>query len=119
MGTGRGSTGPKSKSKKKGYKKLMLSVKRRSKDIDQIQQEMLDIAAGVRSADGYRDEDAPGAGEHFCIPCSRHFVGAGDLANHLATKGHRKRGKLLAQPMYTQAEADAGAGLQRAVRSTK
>lgn len=94
----------------------MLSVKRRAKDVDQIQQEMLDIAAGLKSADSYKDEDAPGAGEHFCVGCSRHFVRRGDLDAHLATKGHKKRLKLLAQPMYTQKEADAGAGLQAAAR---
>ena len=111
MGTGRGGTGPKSRSKKKGYKKSVLSVKRRSKDIDQIQRELGEIAAGLRSARAYEDADAPGAGQHFCAPCSRHFVRAADLAAHAATKCHKKRLRVVAQPIYTQAEADAGAGL--------
>jgi len=116
MGTGRGGTGPKSRSKKKGYKKAMLSVKRRTKDIDQIQQEMMDIATGVKSSEMYKDEDKPGMGENFCIPCSRHFSRKEDLNTHLATKGHKKRLKIIAEPMYTQAEADAGSGLQAASR---
>ena len=116
MGTGRGSTGPKSRSKKKGYKKAMLSVKRRTKDIDQIQDELVAIAAGTLSAAKFKDEDAPGAGQHYCLVCARHFVAAADLAGHEATKGHKKRVRLVAQPQYTQAEADRGAGLGAAVR---
>ena len=116
MGTGRGGTGPKSRSKKKGYKKAVLSVKRRTKDIDQIQDEMAAIAAGTMQATRFVDADAPGAGEHYCLTCARHFIAQRDLATHNATKAHKKRLKVVARPQYNQAEADAGAGLQPAVK---
>jgi hypothetical protein len=85
-------------------------VKRRGKDIDQIQDELKSIAAGASSSAAYADPDAPGGGAHYCIPCARHFVSASVLTAHEATKPHKKRVKEVAEPQYTQKEADAGAG---------
>ncbi len=86
-------------------------MKRRTKDIDQIQDELREIAEGRRSAAAYLDAEAPGGGAHVCVPCSRHFISAAVLEEHCRTKPHKKRVKQVAEPQYTQKEADAGAGM--------
>ncbi len=42
----------------------------------------------VRSAE--LDEDVPGFGRHYCIPCARYFQDATALVDHEATKGHKR-----------------------------
>lgn len=88
------------------------SLKRRAKDVDQIQDEMKALAEGNRTlVTLYADVDAPGGGLHACVVCSRHFISEAVLAEHCRTKPHKKRVKEVAQPQYTQKEADAGAGV--------
>ena len=64
---------------------------------------------------GVLDEDAPGGGRHYCVPCARHFTAADVLTAHCRTRPHRRRLRDVAQPQYTQAEADAGAGCSGSV----
>jgi hypothetical protein len=112
MGTGRGGTGPKSRSKKKFYKKHVMSVKRRTKDIDQIQEELAQLAEGARSLGAYVDADVTGGGCFFCVECSRPFISAAVMDEHKKTKGHKKRVKIVAEEPYTQKDAEAAAGRQ-------
>lgn len=92
---------------------IFYRVKRRTKDIDQIQDELQAIAEGRRTKSDYLDPDVSGGGQHVCIPCSRVFINAQALGEHEKTKPHKKRLKLIAEPQYTQEEADAAAGLGR------
>mgnify|MGYP002788941599 FL=1 len=57
------------------------------------------------------DEDLPGGGQYPCVPCARHFQSEADLATHLHSKPHKKRLKLLKEPAYTHAEAEAAGGM--------
>lgn len=36
------------------------------------------------------DEDVPGYGKHYCIPCARYFQNAASLVDHEKTKGHKR-----------------------------
>lgn len=87
------------------------SVKRRAKDLDQIQDELRAVAAGRLAVSSYRDEDAPGGGAFFCVECSRHCVNDAALVAHRATKSHKRQLKTVAEQQYTQKEADAAAGM--------
>jgi bud site selection protein 20 len=109
-GNGRGAPKKGTRSKKKWFKKNVMSVKRRGKDLDQVQDELRELAESKRSLATYKDEDAPGGGEAFCVECSRHFISAAVLEAHSKTRDHRRMLKLVAEPQYTQREADAGAG---------
>lgn len=86
-------------------------MKRRGKDIDQIQDEIAAIAAGGKDMTQFHDADAPGGGHFFCLHCSRHFINSDALKVHNTTKAHKKRVKIVAEEQYTQKEADAGAGM--------
>ncbi|KAI9312897.1 hypothetical protein BX666DRAFT_1865448 [Dichotomocladium elegans] len=57
------------------------------------------------------DPDKPGLGQNYCVECARHFISRDALSEHLRGKTHKKRVKLLKEEPYTQAEADAAAGL--------
>jgi hypothetical protein len=87
-----------------------MSVKRRTKDLDQIQDEIRALAEGKLSMDHYKNEDKAGGGQFYCVPCSRSFMNGAVLLDHEKTKPHRKRLKIVAEPQYTQKEADLGAG---------
>ena len=51
-------------------------------------------------------------GQHYCVECARHFIDVTAKEEHLRTKLHKRRVKiLLTEQPYTQKEADAAGGL--------
>lgn len=70
--------------------------------------------AGIMPAETKDASDLPGGGAHYCMICARHFVDAPTLDDHFKTKQHKRRLKAVSAAPYTQAEADAGAGMGRA-----
>ena len=50
----------------------------------------------------------------FLLVSSRHFISQPSLDSHLTSKVHRKQLKKALEPQYTQAEAEAGAGMAAA-----
>ena len=109
-GNGRGKPKAGTKAKKKAFKRKFWTC-RRTKDTDQIQDEIKAIEDGTRTVAAYHNEDAPGGGDFYCLPCARHFVSEEVLTLHRRSKPHKKMVKVCAQPQYTQKEADAGAGM--------
>ena len=109
-GNGRGKPKAGTKAKKKAYKRRFW-VERRTKDLDQVQDEIVALETGKRTLEVYHDEDAPGGGMFYCMPCSRHFTSEGVLQLHCRSKPHKRMVKLVQEPQYTQKEADAGAGM--------
>ena len=97
------------KAKKKAYKRKFWTC-RRAKDTDQIQDELKALEGGSRSLAAYLDEDAAGGGAFMCVPCARAFVSLEVLQGHMKSKPHKRMAKIVAEPQYTQKEADAGAG---------
>lgn len=89
---------------------LYLSIQRRTKDIDQIQDEIAAIESGIKNVSEYLDPEAPGGGQFVCIPCSRYFINNEALVAHEKTKPHKKRVKEVAEPQWNQETADAAAG---------
>ncbi len=81
-------------------------LRRRTKDLDQV---ALDIETGYTGPAEY-DEDLPGGGRHLCVPCARHFADARVLEEHVGTRSHRRRLKLLKETPYTLEEAAAAGG---------
>jgi bud site selection protein 20 len=103
-----------SKAKRRFYKRTILDLKNRTRDLDRIQDDLKALADGkVTTAElDYvaNATDLPGNGQFHCVHCARHFVDARNLEIHLKTKDHKKQVKRCAEEQYTQAEADAGAG---------
>lgn len=105
-----------------GKKAFRRSIKtaNRSKDIDQIQDEIYAINNNTPVAHHFNtlpyDIDKAGAGQHYCRYCAKDFISAEVLQRHQQTKVHKKRVKLVNQPQYTQREAEAAAGMAAPVR---
>ncbi|KAI7850688.1 hypothetical protein BDC45DRAFT_517551 [Circinella umbellata] len=57
------------------------------------------------------DPDKPGLGQNYCVECARHFITEDAFKEHIRGKLHKRRLKKLQDEPYTQAEADAAAGL--------
>ncbi|KAJ1948925.1 hypothetical protein EC988_004976 [Linderina pennispora] len=85
-------------------------TKRRTKDLDQIQEDLLpENRSKFQSMP--EDEDLPGLGQHYCIECSKFFVNDLTLKEHKRAREHKRRIRDLKVPAYTQKEAEAAAGL--------
>ncbi|KAG2487298.1 hypothetical protein HYH03_014138 [Edaphochlamys debaryana] len=59
------------------------------------------------------DEDTPGFGKFYCIPCGKYFNSATSLASHEGEKPHKRRVKVLTNPKrpHNQRDAEAAAGM--------
>ncbi|KAG2422457.1 hypothetical protein HXX76_016027 [Chlamydomonas incerta] len=59
------------------------------------------------------DEDVPGFGKHYCIPCGKYFNTATALASHEGERPHKRRVKMLATTArpHNQRDAEAAAGI--------
>ncbi|CAM9300659.1 unnamed protein product, partial [Discosporangium mesarthrocarpum] len=102
------------KAKNKQYKKGH-ATKSRSKDIDQIQDELKKEEETGKPMSFELDDDLPGQGQFYCAPCARHFAGQEPLHWHIKSKLHKRRLKDVAQEQYTQEEAERGAGMSKEV----
>ncbi|XP_041352159.1 zinc finger protein 593-like [Gigantopelta aegis] len=85
-------------------------TKRKTKDLDQIHEDLLPRnAPGILNQDV--DYDKPGAAQYYCIHCARYFINNTALTDHFKTKPHKRRIKSLQIEPYTQEEADRAAGM--------
>ena len=95
---------------------MVMDLKNRTRDLDRIQDDVAALAAGKAMpfiSEGKDVLDLPGAGQHYCVSCARLFVDAAAMALHERTKDHKKQCRRVAQPQYTQAEANLGAGMSK------
>jgi bud site selection protein 20 len=78
-----------SNAKNKQYKKAV-RTRRRTKDLDQIHEEVLLARAGQLPRIE-PDPDLPGMGQFRCIPCAKFFVSDKVLQEHTRSKVHKKQ----------------------------
>merc|ERR1712193_100475 len=90
--------------------KKSLRTRKRTKDLDEIHRHMEPdrINAYLHQT---LDPDLPGDGQFYCVPCARYFINQACFTDHKKTKNHKKRMRLLKDTPYTQAEAEAAAGM--------
>jgi bud site selection protein 20 len=84
--------------------------KRRGKDLDEIIDDMKPHKS-ARLLHQPIDVDIPGNAQFYCLTCARYFVDQSTIDQHSTTKAHKRRIKMLKEPVYTQREADAAGGL--------
>lgn len=67
-------------------------TKRRTKDIDQIFDEIQpNNIEKVKKEKTQLDEDLPGLGQYYCISCARYFMKDNILQEHFKTKSHKRK----------------------------
>lgn len=109
---------------KKGYKKSIKTANR-SKDIDQIQDELklynnqntVHIPFTKDVIELPVDVDKPGSGQYYCRYCAKYFISDGVLKEHERTKPHKKRIRLICEEQYTQEDAEAAAGMAKRIKT--
>ena len=57
------------------------------------------------------DEEKPGLGQHYCVPCARYFIADNAVKVHLRGKEHKKRVKITKEEPYTIEESIRAAGM--------
>mmetsp|Transcript_65 Transcript_65/g.108 ORF Transcript_65/g.108 Transcript_65/m.108 type:complete len:119 (+) Transcript_65:865-1221(+) len=85
------------------------------KDIDQIHKD-LEPQNHQKLTNQEIDEELPGQGQHYCVPCARYFINQSSLTQHYKTKPHKKRLKALKEQPYSQEEAERCAGMTKPSR---
>merc|ERR1712014_320923 len=87
-----------------------IAAKRRSKDIDQVHDD-LKHAHKFNPGELPQNEDLPGMGQFYCIPCARFFTSAEVKAKHEKSKLHKRRLQKASDDPHTQRDADMAVGL--------
>ncbi|KAL0209314.1 hypothetical protein RCL1_007254 [Eukaryota sp. TZLM3-RCL] len=82
---------------------------RRTKDLDQIHEDLQ--PTNVIKLVNQSNEDLPGLGQNYCIACARHFVSPSHLQRHFDSKPHKKRVSALKDSPYTDLESQIAAGM--------
>ncbi|KAK7497433.1 hypothetical protein BaRGS_00011275 [Batillaria attramentaria] len=85
-------------------------LKRKTKDLDQIQEDMSPTKS-QRLLNQEVDLDKPGAAQHYCLHCAKYFISTAALKEHFRGKPHKRRMKALETEAYTQDEAERAAGM--------
>lgn len=107
MGSGVGRVNKHKGSNKRARRKRSLA-----RAVDQIYEDTSDpMRADALKTSQPIDFDLPGLGQHYCVECARYFITEDALTQHQRTKIHKNRVKELKEKPYTQAEAEAAAGM--------
>jgi len=89
-----------------------LKLKHYYKDLDQIQEDHLPKNAD-KLLNQPIDEDLPGQGQFYCLQCARYFQGSDALEKHYRSKPHKRRLKVMKEPLWSQEEAERCGGLSK------
>lgn len=84
-------------------------TKRRTKDLDEIDNDMKEDNA-VKLLKQEVDVDKPGNAQFYCLHCARYFIDDAALKDHFKTKVHKRRLKALELEPYTIEESERAAG---------
>ncbi|KAL3883420.1 hypothetical protein ACJMK2_029737 [Sinanodonta woodiana] len=100
------------KRKHKGDKPLKekYRTKRKTKDLDEIHEDMKEGNA-EKLLNAEIDHDKPGAAQFYCLHCAKHCINDTALKDHFRSKPHKRRIKALQIEPYTQEEAERAAGM--------
>eukprot|EP00455_Lapot_gusevi_P035821 TRINITY_DN396_c0_g1_i2.p1 TRINITY_DN396_c0_g1~~TRINITY_DN396_c0_g1_i2.p1 ORF type:complete len:112 (-),score=18.70 TRINITY_DN396_c0_g1_i2:137-472(-) len=85
-------------------------TRRRTKDLDQIQDE---IKKAAKKGDETKEinPELPGLGQFLCMPCDRYFISEDVMKQHFRTREHKRRVKQVEEKPWSQREAEAAAGM--------
>jgi bud site selection protein 20 len=76
--------------KNKQYKKHH-DTKRRRRDTDQVQDDLIKIKETGQEMKFPIDDDLPGLGQFYCITCAKHFMNQETLSGHCLSRPHKRR----------------------------
>lgn len=102
---------PQSRKKKNPNNTKVIKTKLHTRDIDQVHDDLKDMEKFQVMP---HDEDLPGDGQFYCVPCARYFQHSAALEKHNETRPHRRRTKMAMEDPHTQISAEAAVGYSTA-----
>ncbi|GAM36603.1 C2H2 finger domain protein [Talaromyces pinophilus] len=88
-----------------------LKTKRRTRDYDQIRQDLTSRKHLQDFKDTKDAEDLPGLGQHYCVECAKWFETEHNLVAHRKGKNHKRRLRILKEDVHTHKTAEQAVGL--------
>merc|ERR1712141_452425 len=85
-------------------------TKRRTKDLDQIDTDLVPDNA-EKLLNQAVDFDKPGLAQFYCVHCSKHFINERAFSDHIKGKPHKRRLHALETEPYTIEESERAAGM--------
>ena len=98
--------------KNKHIAKANLKTKRYRRDIDQVVLTDMLPENTEKLLHQPLDENKPGLGQYYCVPCAKYYVNEITIQAHFKTKTHKKRVKTTKEIPYSHEEAERAGGLQ-------
>lgn len=93
------------------YSVKRYKTKRRTRDLDLIQKDLQCKATIEKLKNQPLDENKPGLGQYYDIPCDKYFETQEGMNIHMKSKKHKRRLKELNVLAYSPEEANAAAGV--------
>merc|ERR1712141_982291 len=85
-------------------------TKRRTKDLDQIDTDLVPDNA-EKLLNQAVDFDKPGLAQFYCVHCAKHFINERAFKDHIKGKPHKRRLHALETEPYTIEESERAAGM--------
>ena len=85
-------------------------TKRRTKDLDQVDTDLLPNNAEKLLSQPV-DLDKPGLAQYYCVHCAKHFINERAFSDHIKGKPHKRRLHALKTEPYTIEESERAAGM--------
>jgi len=119
MGPCHAKRGKGNNAKNKHFRKYVLATKHRTRDVDQVHDDLAKLGREAGEPDAQDaasqprafDEDLPAGGLYYCVETARHFMSAAALEHHKRSKQFKRRVRELQRDgKYTQDDAELAAG---------
>lgn len=72
-------------------KRTVTKTRRKTRDLDQVQKDLVSKKHLADFKDSKPSEDLPGLGRHYCVECARWFDTNAALVTHSRGKPHKRR----------------------------
>lgn len=92
------------------YSVKRFKTKRRTRDLDQIFDDLSSPNSITNLKQQPENEEQPGLGQYYCVQCAKYFLDNTALKGHLKGKVHKRRVKDLKVNPYTPLESEAATG---------
>ena len=100
------------RSKIKKYKRKTWLCNR-SKDRDEIQDQIEKAEEAGKPISFEYDDELPGGGQFYSVETGQHFTDAKALADHKKSRYYKKRAKELKEEKYTQQTSEWASGMSK------
>jgi bud site selection protein 20 len=92
-------------------REIKVKNSRKRKDDDEVHSDLTNVKRRSELLNQAIDLDLPGKGQHYCLTCTKYYNDANTLSQHMKTKPHKRKLKMLKTEPYSIEEAERAAGM--------